>query len=267
MTFKEMVISPWRNRYLLKKSIQREVIGRYRGSVFGILWSFFTPLFMLTVYTFVFSVVFKAKWPGGSESRTEFALILFSGLMVFNLFAENINRAPHLVVGNGDYVKKVIFPLEILPIINLGSALFHTCVSFFVWLLAYTLLFGIPHATILLIPFVILPLIFFTLGISWWLASMGVYLRDIAQFITIFTTALLFLSPIFYSADRLPPNYRLILHLNPLTSVIEQTRNVLLWGILPDIPTLLIQYCLALLVCYLGFAWFQKTRKGFADVL
>lgn len=262
-----MVASVWRNRYLIKTSVQREVVGRYRGSFMGILWSFFNPLFMLTVYTFVFSVVFKARWHAGSGSKVEFALILFAGLMVFNLFAECVNRAPGLILSNTNYVKKVIFPLEILPLVTLGGALFHAIVSFFVWLIAYFILFGMPHLTVLLLPFVILPLLFFTAGVSWWLAALGVYLRDVSQVIGIFTTALLFLSPIFYSAASLPETYQILFQLNPLTPVIEQTRDVLFWGKVPDLKILLVYYCCSLVFAWLGFAWFQKTRKGFADVL
>jgi len=263
----EMGESLWRNKYLLKKSIQREVVGRYRGSVLGMLWSFFQPMFMLVVYTFVFSVVFKAKWHGGSDSKTEFALILFAGLMVFNLFAECVNRAPYLILSNVNYVKKVIYPLEILPWVALGSAVFNAAVSFIVWLVAYTLLIGVPSITIILYPIVIAPLVLFTVGICYWLASLGVYLRDVAQVINILTTALLFLSPIFYSPKNLPPTYQKILYCNPMTSVIQNVREILLWGALPHLGILIIQYLVAGLVCALGFAWFQKTRKGFADVL
>lgn len=264
---KEMVASLWRNRYLIKKSIQREVVGRYRGSFLGILWSFFNPVFMLSVYTFVFSVVFKARWQAGSGSKTEFALILFAGLMVFNLFAECINRAPGLILSHVNYVKKVIFPLEILPWVSLGGALFHASISLAVWLLAYMILFGIPHITIMLLPVVILPLLLFIVGISWGLTALGVYLRDLSQVISIITTSLLFLSPIFYSASSLPEKYQILMQLNPLTPVIEQTRDVLFWGKLPCLNILVIYYCCSLFVAWLGFAWFQKTRKGFADVV
>ncbi len=264
---KEMVASLWRNRYLIKTFVQREVVGRYRGSFMGILWSFFHPVFMLSVYTFVFSVVFKARWHTGSDSKTEFALILFSGLMVFNLFAECINRAPTLILSHVNYVKKVIFPLEILPWVVLGGALFHTVVSFIVWLIAYIILFGTPHLTIILLPVVILPLLLFIVGISWGLASLGVYLRDVSQFIGIFTAALMFLTPIFYSASNLPEKYQILLRLNPLTSVVEQTRDVLFWGKPPDIKLLVVSFLCSILIAWLGFAWFQKTRKGFADVL
>ena len=264
---REIPASLWRNRSLVKASIKREVLGRYRGSVMGILWSFIHPLFMLIVYTFVFSVVFKARWSGGSESKTEFALVLFAGLLVFNLFAECISRAPGLIVGNQNYVKKVVFPLEILPWVGLGAALFHGAVSLGVWLIAYGIFFGLPHATVLYLPFIILPLFLLIMGLSWALASLGVYLRDVGQFIGLLMTVLMFLSPIFYPATALPEDYRSLLYVNPLTPVIEQVRDVLFWGKAPDFAMLGIYLLATSIIAWLGFAWFQKTRKGFADVL
>lgn len=264
---KEMAASLWRNRGLAVALTKREVVGRYRGSFMGILWSFFNPVFMLAVYTFVFSVVFKARWSGGSESRTEFALVLFAGMIVFGLFSECINRAPGLILANVNYVKKVVFPLEILPFISLGAAAFHLLVSIAVWLIFYLVFFGVPHLTILLLPLVLLPLVLFTLGLSWMLASLGVYLRDVGQIVGVFTTALLFLSPIFYPVTALPAEYQNLLHLNPLTPVIEQTRQVLVWGKLPDLGFWAGAMVAGSAAAWLGFAWFQKTRKGFADVL
>ncbi|WP_426320986.1 ABC transporter permease [Pseudoduganella sp. R-43] len=263
----EMAGSVWRHRTLLRSLVQREVVGRYRGSFMGILWSFFNPVFMLLVYTFVFSVVFKARWQAGSASKTEFALVLFAGLIVFNLFAECVNRAPGLVLANVNYVKKVVFPLEILPWVGLGSALFHAAISLAVWLLAYALLFGVPHVTVLLLPLVLLPLLLLIIGLGLALASLGVYLRDVAQFIGIVTTVLMFLSPIFYPASALPEEYRHLLLLNPLTLVIEQARDVLFWGRVPDLATWAVYLLCSSVLAWLGFAWFQKTRKGFADVL
>ncbi|MGR8978629.1 MAG: ABC transporter permease [Gammaproteobacteria bacterium] len=264
---KEMASSFWRHRSLVKAMIQREVIGRYRGSIMGILWSFFNPVLMLAVYTFVFSVVFKARWQTGSDSKTEFALVLFAGLIMFNLFSECINRAPRLILSNVNYVKKVIFPLEILPWVALGSAIFHASISLGVWLIAYLLLFGIPHVTVLLLPLVSLPLPLFIMGLTWGLASLGVYLRDVSQFIGIITTVLMFLSPIFYPASALPEKYRIFLLLNPLTPAVEQARDVLFWGKIPDMTILSIHIVFSALFAWLGFAWFQKTRRGFADVL
>ena len=263
----EMVASLWRNRSLIHALSKREVLGRYRGSAMGLIWSLFNPLFMLVVYTFVFSEVFKARWTVGSDSKTEFALVLFAGLMVFNLFAECVNRAPTLMLSNVNYVKKVVFPLEILPIVNLLSALFHGVISLGIWLLAYLVLFGLPHPTVLFLPLIVVPFVFFLMGLSWALASLGVYLRDVSQFIGIVTTVLMFMSPIFYPATALPETYRFLLYLNPLTPVIEQTRGVLYWGHQPHSYLLAIYWGVTMLIAWLGFAWFQKTRKGFADVL
>lgn len=266
-TLFEMFASNWRHRELIKALTKREVLRRYRGSFLGLLWSFLNPLFMLATFTFVFSVIFKARWGGGGESKIEFALLLFAGLLVFNLFAECINQAPHLLVSNVNYVKKVVFPLEILSFVSLLSALFHTLISIFVWLIAYAIFFGFPHFTVLYLPLVFMPFCLFLMGLSWALAALGVFLRDLAQVIGVMTTALMFLSPIFYPATAFPEGYRFILYLNPLTTVVEQTRDLLFWGKKPDFLMLTIYWGATLGVAWLGFFWFQKTRKGFADVL
>ena len=263
---REAVASIWRNRNLFSAATKREVMGRYRGSFLGILWSFFNPLLMLAVYTFVFSVVFKARW-GGSESKTEFALVLFAGMIVFNLFSECINRAPNLILGNPNYVKKVVFPLEILPLIGLGAALFHFVISLGVWLFAYIIFYGVPHLSVLFLPLILVPFILFIMGVSWALASLGVYLRDVGQFIGILTTVLMFLSPIFYPVSALPEAYRGLIYMNPMTPVIEQARAVLFFGVFPDFAMLGIYLIATSLIAWLGFFWFQKTRKGFADVI
>lgn len=233
----------------------------------GILWSFFNPVLMLVVYTFVFSVVFKARWVGGTDSKTEFALVLFAGLMVYNLFAECINRSPGLVLGNVNYVKKVVFPLEILPVVAIGSAAFHLLVSLLVWLIFYLIYFGIPQATLLLFPLVLIPFFLLTLGFSWFLASLGVFLRDVSQIVGVMTTALMFLSPIFYPITALPQEYHIFLQINPLTFVIEQARDVMIWGKGMNWIAWATYLLLAAIMAWLGFAWFQKTRKGFANVL
>ncbi|KAF1046222.1 ABC transporter permease [Xylophilus sp.] len=259
--------SLWRNRALLRASIRREILGRYRGSVLGLLWSFFNPLLMLSVYTFVFSTVFKARWSAGSDSRTEFALVLFAGLIVFNVFSECVARAPTLVIGNANYVKKVVFPIEILPWVNMGAALFHMLISVVVWLLAYAVLIGPPHLTVFWFPLVLLPLVLFVMGVSWFLASLGVYLRDVGQFIGLLITVLTFLSPIFYPVSALPQEFRDVIYLSPLTPIIEQARDVLYWGRLPDAWLYVRTLALSIVCALAGFFWFQRTRKGFADVL
>lgn len=263
----EMFASLWRNRELIKASTKREVLGRYRGSFFGLLWSFFNPLFMLAVYTFVFSTIFKARWNVESNSKTEFALVLFAGLIIFNLFSETVSRSPLLILSNTNYVKKVVFPLEILPVVNLLSALFHGLISLSVWLLAYLLFFGLPHITVLYLPLILLPFILLVMGLSWGLASIGVFLRDVSQFIGTIITVLMFMTPVFYPITALPEKYRQWLYFNPLTPIIEQFRNILFWGKQPDLSLLESCTLIFTIFAWLGFAWFQKTRKGFADVV
>lgn len=268
MAPQEMVVSLWRNRGLVKVLIQREVLGRYQGSVLGILWSFFNPVFMLAVYTFVFSVVFKARWGiAGSESKAEFALVLFAGMLMFNLLAECVSRAPNLILANVSYVKKVVFPLEILPWVSLGAALFHMLISFAVWLVFFCVILGVPPFTIMLFPLLLVPFGLLILGISWFFASLGVYLRDVAHVIGIAITALMFLTPIFYPLSAIPESYRRILYLNPLTFIIDQTRDLLIFGRGMAWGNYWLLMLFSLLLAWLGFSWFQKTRKGFADVL
>lgn len=274
MTSNGLSISPqialrglWRNRELLAALVQREVLGRYRGSVMGIMWSFFNPILMLSVYTFVFSVVFKARWNVANDSKTEFALVLFAGLIAYGVFSECINRAPALIVSNPNYVKKVVFPLEVLPIVTMGAALFHGLVSTLVWFAFYFVFFGMPPATALLLPFAFLPLVLLTLGLSWLLASLGVYLRDVSQVVTVLTSVLMFMSPVFYPISALPSDFQEILLMNPLTASIEMIRDVIYWGRIPDWQTYIANLVLGVVSAWLGFAWFQKTRKGFADVL
>jgi lipopolysaccharide transport system permease protein len=263
----EVLASPWRHRELILASAKREVLGRYRGSVMGIFWSFLSPLIMLFIYTFVFSEILKSRWNAASESKTEFALVLFIGLIAFNLLAECVNRAPGLILSNVNYVKKMVFPLEILPCVVLVAALFHALISLGVWMLAYMLLLGLPQPSALYLPLVMVPFLFLILGLTWVLASFGVFLRDISQLIGMVMTALMFLSPIFYPASALPEHYQFILYLNPLTPVIEEMRAVLFWGQAPDFAMLAVYWLATALLAWLGFVWFQKTRNGFADVL
>lgn len=260
--------SLWQHRDLIAQMARREVVGRYRGSIMGLAWSFFNPVLMLVVYTFVFSVVFKARWGAGvEESQTGFAIVLFVGMIVYGLFSEMANRAPGLILSNVNYVKKVIFPLEILPVVSLGAALFHTLISLVVLLAAILLINGTLAWTVIFFPLVILPLLIATLGVAWFLASLGVFVRDVGQTVGIFTSVLMFASPVFYPVHALPEKFQVWLMLNPLTFVIEQSRAVMIFGKLPDWAGLGIYAVASLLIAWAGYWWFQKTRKGFADVL
>lgn len=246
--------------------VRREIASKYRGSILGLAWTFVMPLFMLAVYTFVFSIIFAARWPQ-TQSNLEFSSIIFLGLIVYSLFAECAARAPSLIISNANYVKKIVFPLETLPWIAMGTSLFHALVSMVI-LFGFLLFSNADlHWTGLLFPIIWLPLILLTLGLSLLLASLGTYLRDIGQAIGLLVTSLMFLSPIFYPSTAFPESYRVFFYINPLTFIIEQTRAVILWGEMPDWSGLGLYFICSLLVLWLGFAWFQKTRRGFSDVL
>lgn len=256
------------HRQLIKQMAWREVVGRYKGSVMGLVWSFINPVLMLVVYTFVFSVVFRIKWGGGiEESKTSFALILFVGLIVHGLLAEVLNRAPNLILSNVNYVKKVVFPLEILPVISLVAALFHSMISLIVLSIAFLAVNGYLPWTIIFIPIVLIPLITLVLGIAWILSALGVFIRDIGQTIGIVTTVMLFMAPVFFPLSAMPEKYHPFILANPLTFIIEQSREVLLFGHQPNWLGLAIYMLIAFTVAWFGYIWFQKTRKGFADVL
>jgi lipopolysaccharide transport system permease protein len=255
-----------RQRSLIWQFVKRDVQSRYRGSWLGLGWSFLTPLLMLAVYTFVFREVFQSRWGQGNGGGVDFALRMYAGLVVFNFFAECVARAPRLIVDQPNLVKKVVFPLELLAWVSTFSGLFHLAVNAFVLLLA-ALVAGYGQPTMLLLPLVWLPLLPLVLGCSWFLASLGVYIRDIGQVIGLAISLLMFMSPIFYPVSAMPERWRFWLHLNPLTLIIENTRLVLLDGGVPNMLLLSTYFLVALLIAVLGGWWFQATRKGFADVL
>ena len=253
---------------LIRQLIRQEVVGRYRGSLLGVAWSFVIPIVMLLIYTFVFSVVFKARWSGLEDGgRAAFAIVLFAGMAVFNIFSDVVMRAPTMIVANANYVKRVVFPLEILPIVQMGSALFHFAVSLLAWVIAAWWVLGSVPVTALLLPLVVGPMVLGTLGVAWAIASLGVFLRDLAQSTGLMVTAVLFLTPIFYPEDVIPQEYRFLLRLNPLAYVVEHVRAVLIHGQVPSLAGVLWSWLVGTAMLWGGYAWFQKTRKGFADVL
>ena len=252
---------------LIYQLTKREVMGRYKGSMLGIFWSFVNPLLMLTVYTVFFSVILKIRWGSNGESQTDFALLLFVGLIMYGFIAECINRAPGLVTGNVNYVKKVVFPIAVLPAVSCGSALFHWLISMVVLLLALLVTgHGIPPTSLLIIP-VMVPLVLYGLGIGWILASIGVFLRDLNQVVGVISQVLMFMSPVFFSVSKIPESYRGFFLANPLTTIIEQARAVLIFGQTLDWAAIAFQVVIASMVCVAGFAWFRFTKRGFADVL
>jgi lipopolysaccharide transport system permease protein len=267
MNPRSVVRNLWRERELILQLASRDVTSRYKGSYLGLLWSLLNPVLMLTIYTFVFGVLFKARWGLEGEGRLEFALVLFSGLIIFGLFSECANRAPSLIVSAPQYVKKVQFPLQVLPVVSTLSALAHASISLVVLVIGLWLGMGLVHWTIVWLPLVVLPLLLLSVGLGWLLSALGVFLRDISQMTGIATTAMLFLSPIFYPVSRIPEQLRPYYAINPLSVIIEQTRRVLIWGTSPDWLALSIVTVSTGLLALAGFAWFQRTRRGFADVM
>lgn len=259
-------------RSIIFQLIRREIVGRYRGSAFGLLWSLLTPLFMLGVYTFVFGLMFRRSWdvPGAENAQhsiAEFSIILFSGLLAFQFFAELVNKAPGLILANVNYVKKIVFPLHILPVVAAGAALFHAAVSLLVLLVFVFAVFGAIPPTVLLAPLVFAPLAILVLGLAWFLAALGVYFRDVSQIISPLVTATMFLSPIFFPLSAMPEWLQPWMYLNPLTVPVESFRAVVIFGVQPDWLALGAYAFVALMVAVLGLQFFQMTRRGFADVL
>lgn len=264
---REGLIGLWQHRHLIRSLAWREILGRYRGSAGGMVWSLVTPVLMLAVYTFVFSGIFQARWSQDASSPADYALQLFVGLLLHGLVAECLNRSPVLIVGNVSYVKRVVFPLATLPVVTLLSALFHFFIGVVV-LLAFQLYFhGTLQWTLFWLPVVVLPYLVLLLGITWGLAALGVYLRDITQITGLLTIILMFLSPVFYPASALPERFRGIFNLNPLTLIIEQARDVVLNGVSPDLLSLGLYFVLSCVVCVMGFRMFSIMKRGFADVL
>ncbi|HDS1633796.1 TPA: ABC transporter permease [Stenotrophomonas maltophilia] len=256
-----------KHRSLTFELTQREVLGRYRGASFGLLWSLISPFLMLLVYTMAFGFIMKGRWPGSTGSTTDFALILFAGLTVHGFFAECFTRAPQLIVSNTSYVKRVVFPLDILVWSMTLSALFHLLMNMVVLLLLYLCVKGSIHPTAVLLPVVVLPLVILTVGIGWISSALGVYLRDIGQIAGVIAAAMLFLSSAIIPVESVPASYRIVFELNPLTFIINQVREVVIWGRLPDWTGLALYTLIACVVAFIGHRLFNKLRVGFADVL
>jgi lipopolysaccharide transport system permease protein len=255
----------WQQRQLIRQLAWREVTGRYRTSILGLAWSFVTPLVQLALYTFVFGVVLKTRWGGGNQPLSEFGLMLFAGIAAFGVFTECMTRAPGLIVASPNYVKKVVFPLEILPVAVLLSALFHGTVSLALLFVARAFLISAPLWTVVFLPIVLVPLVLSALGISWILASLGVFLRDLHHAVGLATQVLMFATPIFYPPSLFPSQF--LLQLNPLASTVDNMRRIMVQGLTPDWEGWGYATIIGVgLVCF-GYAWFVKSKRAFADVI
>lgn len=251
--------------YLL---IRQELKARYQGSFLGFTWAFVTPLLMLGVYAIVFGQIFSARWPQAkTASGAEFAATLFAGLLVVGFFSDVVARAPQLIVGQQNFVKKLVFPLHLLPIVLVGASMVHLSIAVIILLLFAKLALNVLPFSIVAFPVVMLPVVMLALGAAWLLASLGVYFRDTAQVVGVLLTALIYLSPVFFPVSAVPSQWQFIYHLNPLSTPIEQVREIALYGHWPQWFELLKSCCISLAFMVFGFWWFQSTSDGFADVL
>ncbi len=254
----------WR---LLFELCKRDVVGKYSGSSLGIIWALVTPIALLFVYTWVFSEVFRSRWTGAVESKTVFALNVYCGMLVHGFFSEVVSRSVGAVVASPNYVKKVVFPLELLPMVGVGSSLFHALCGLVILVVSIVLLGTGLSWNALWLPLVWVPFICLCLAASFFLACLTVYLRDIAQVTIFISTLALFMSPVFYPSSALPEQFRWLLNANPLTSIIENTRLVLLQGSMPVFSDIAISTAVSLVLLLGAVSFFRRLKSGFADVL
>lgn len=261
--------SLWGHRNLIWQFTIRELLGRYKGSFLGLFWSLLTPLLMLAVYTFVLSIVWGMNnpWQEMGTSTAAFSLTMFCGLIVFNIFSECLFRAPVLIVSNLNYVKKVVFPLEILPLSVLGASLINAAMSLVVLLLGEALFFHCPPWTVILFPLALLPLIFLMTALGWLLSSLGVFFRDIGHLMVVVVQVLFYMTPLFYSIHQVPDRYRPIIYLNPLVPIVDDARRTILWGQMPNWPVWIGFTAFCFILMQLSYIWLMKTKRGFADVI
>lgn len=261
------VINLLRHRALLLQLWRRDSVAKYKGSYFGVAWAVMTPILMLTMYTFIFAVVFKARWGGENISEVDYALRAFCGLIIFGMFSECINRSPSLILENISFVTKVVFPLEILPGVAVLTALKNAAISLVIFFFGYILILGLPPVTVLLLPIILFPIILMCLGISWFLSAVGVFYRDMQQIVPIANALLMFGTPIFYPLSSVPEAYRVVFELNPLTYIVESLRGLVFDGTGFSLMPLLLLWLISASICFTGLFVFCKMRKAFSDVI
>ncbi|MDD9266620.1 ABC transporter permease [Paenibacillus sp. GCM10023248] len=257
-----------KNRELVQQFVKREVITKYKGSYLGMMWSIITPLIMLSIYTYVFGYIFKSKWDFAvSSTKQEFAITVFCGMIIFAIFSETITKSPSIITNNPNYVKKVVFPLEILPLSLLGGAVVNFLIGLVILLAGKVIFIGPLNWEFFYIPVILLPLLIVSLALSYIFASLGVYLRDLEHTIGITVQALYLLTPIFYPISAIPTQIRSLFLFNPIAGIVDNMRKIIIWGMKPDMALWGYQIIGSIILLQIGYWWFMKLRKGFADVI
>ncbi len=251
---------------LILSLTKRELAARYRGSALGIVWAVLTPIVMIAIFTIIFAGIFGARF-GGSTSQWDYALYLFCGLLPWNAFQESVQLAASTIVGHANLVKRVVFPLETLPVSLSLASVANQMFGTVALVLAAVLLRGEMHATIVFLPLLVIPQLLATFGAAWLIASLGVFVRDIVQGIMLVLMAWMYLTPIIYPESLVPARYRSIVNLNPFTPLVRNYRRIILQGNSPDWGGLAYFTAFAIISFFLGYWWFARTRKTFADVI
>lgn len=256
-----------KNYYLLQQLIIKDFREKYKGSVLGVLWSIIIPLFMMVIYTFVFSEIFQPVWSAQPSSKFEYALIIFCGLSAFNMFSEVMTRSTGIISENVNYVKKVIFPLELLPMTVSIVAFVNCIISYVILLVGNFILTQTIYITSFEMIFLLIPLLLTCLGISYALAALSVYFKDIVNAISVVVMILMYASPIFYSLEAAPKLIQFIAFVNPLAYIIENARKVCIYGEHMNINNYLISLVVSGIILFVGYQIFDRLKVGFADVL
>ena len=258
--------SIWGHRSLIRSMVRRDVAGRYAGSYAGAFWTIIHPLMMMLTYWFVFGVVLRTRF--GEDGRSSnFVLYFLAGMMPWLAFSEAAGRAPTIIWEHANFVKKLLFPLEILPVNLTASGLFSEAFGLAIFIIGMIGFGHTPSSTALWLPVLLIPQVLFTLGVCWFLAAMGVFFRDLGQFIGFLLTVWFFITPICYPEDGLPPDYRWLFELNPMFVLVRAYRAVLLEGSPPEMAPLAALSAGSLLLFFLGYGWFYKLKKQFADLV
>lgn len=266
-TLWEILTQPFKNRMLLRMFFMRDLRARYKSSWGGLLWLVLNPIIMLSIYTLVFHRILGVKWGVQETNGLTFALNLYLGLLVFNIFSDSLMAAPHVIRSHANLMKKVRFPTAILPMVPVGLALSDAVVGLAIWFLVYVVINGLPPTTAFALPVVLFPMLLLATGLSWIVASLAVYIRDVAQIVRFTVTGLLFLSPVFFPLKAMPQDLQPILSLNPIAIEIEMLRGILMGGVWPDTWTYLVFFVGCVLTYAVGYIWFDMTRDGFSDVV
>ncbi|MBY0359275.1 MAG: ABC transporter permease [Candidatus Obscuribacterales bacterium] len=260
------MVDLWHFRELTKLMVKRDLMGRYRGSLLGSFWPLINPAGHLLLYTFLFSIVLKVKF-GNSGSSSNFALYMMTGLIPWSAFAESISRSTTVILENPNLVKRVVFPLEILPLVAVISSYLSQMLALSILFVATTFYLGTIHPTMLFLPLISLSLLLFSAGVSWFLASLGVYVRDTKHFITLGLSAWMYATPIVYPASALPKEFKWLATANPMYGIVNDFRRILLEGLPPDWTSYAMYTSIAIVSWFAGYFFFSKTKKTFIDIM